>query len=467
MRLFIQGCLILLLCFFSLPGSLRAPFFWGSNGASMKRCAYLSGLLFVFLNLYAATASAGWTGGSTYAMGYYSDPSVSPDFYLNTCTGSGLPNCYIWSDGSLWQVRYGGVCESPNDIDVISGECVPPPQEPAECYENGLSYDNETQQCVEVCEHGELNGACLLPPEDNNECTKESPDYRGEVVIAYGKPPIPACGDFDQCSGDQPGQVGLFNGELRCLPEDFGVPECKGDSITVVDEYGFVCEPLTNKPEEPETPEEPNTDTDGDGQPDEYNPDNDPNIQRKQLDRMNDNQEQANDSLANLENIGKGTNSRLDDINSGVSELVQMGRDGELGGGGSVGSSDGLQNDQGEDYLGDLADIKQNTKDTADALQAPEGGFDTSGWLNAPTFEQSINGFGNAVSQSQIGQLVSGVSNIPSSSTCPVYVIPGTDYWEPMNMDVHCDILEKQRATLSVLFMFFWTVSALFLFFRA
>lgn len=365
---------------------------------------------------------------------------------------------------SMW----GGCPSGPVVRDT--GECVDPPKTPGECQEIGELYDPATKQCVTQCQHGEFNGSCLLPPEPENECTKDSPDYRGEVVLGYGQSPIPACGDFDQCSGDTQGQVGFVNGELRCLPEDFGVPKCQGDSITVIDEYGFVCEPLANAPEEPETPEQPNTDTDGDGQPDEYDPDNDPNINRKQLDALNDKQQQANDSLSNLEGIGKGTNKRLDDIKQGVSDLVEMGQNGELGGGGgnSPGSGEGLQDGEGNDYL---ADIKQNTKDTADTLtelkDGPDDGYSTDGLGDAPTFAESSERLQLAITNNPTIAAVTTIPSVGSNNTCPVWTIPATDFWKAMPLDSHCQILTDHRGLLSMVFIAVWTLAAVFVFLRA
>lgn len=345
----------------------------------------------------------------------------------------------------------------------------PPPeqQSPEECRETGEAFDPIIKQCVEECEHGMFNGACLPPPEEQPECNRDAPDYRGEVVLGYGQSPIPACGNFDQCTDDKPGQVGFFQGELRCIAEDFGLPKCKGGTIATFDNYGFTCVTLNNQPEQPDTPEEPNTDTTGDGQPDQYVADNDPNIHRKQLDKLSENQQTANDSLANLENIGTGTNKRLDDINKGVSELVQMGRDGQLSGGGGSGdggSSEGLKDGEGNDYL---EDIKRNTRDTADALEAPDGGFSTDGLGDAPTFSDSVARLKVGIFEHPTIQTVTTIPTIGTSTSCPTWTIPANDYWDALTLDVHCAILEDHRSTFSIMFLFFWTIVAIFLFLRA
>ncbi|MFP3340348.1 hypothetical protein R0J91_20375, partial [Micrococcus sp. SIMBA_131] len=79
-----------------------------------------------------------------------------------------------------------------------------------------------------------------------------------------------------------------------------------------------------------------------------YNPDNDPNINRKQLDDLNEGQDKANKSLGNLEKIGKGTNDRLDDI--------------------------GEELENNSKAIGELVGF---TKQINDKLDAPEGGLNT------------------------------------------------------------------------------------------
>ena len=467
MRVSVQGCLILLLCLVSLSVHARTKaeattacqnYIQPLQGHPVynyscvdKPIAGNPSIVAVMSGNGSSTDQASWT--------YEPEDCVALNHEPDPITGAvGSTNTQDCSCAVGW-VSTGGV-PGENVYD-----CEIPDQQPEECSENGYLYDPNRNICVLECEHGMLNGACLPPPEPQQECTKESPDYRGQVVLGYGKPPINACGDFDQCSGDKPGQVGIFNGELRCISEEYGAPECKGESIMVIDDYGFACEPLTNVPETPDAPEDPNTDTDGDGQPDEYNPDNDPNINRKQLDKLNENQQKGNESLKNLEGIGKGINDRLDDIKQGVNDLVEMGRNGELaGGGGAGGNGEGLQDGEGNDYL---EDIKQNTRDTADALEAPEGGLNTEGLGNAPEFGESATRLKNALFGHPTIQAVTTIPTIGTSTTCPTWTIPANDYWDALTLDVHCAILEDYRSTLSVLFLFFWTVVAIFLFLRA
>jgi len=242
----------------------------------------------------------------------------------------------------------------------------------------------------------------------------------------------------------------------------------------VIDEYGFICagidEPEDNEP--PQEPEEPNTDTDGDGEPDEYQRENDPDSVDKALDKVADaigegnaKTDQSNQHLGNIESAVKS-------IAADVSSLEQMGKNGELsGGGGSSGSGEGLQNPDGEDYLGDLSDIKQNTKDTADRLtelkDGPEGGYNTDGLGDAPTFSESSDRLQLAITSNPTIHAVTTVPSIASNNTCPVWTIPATDYWQAMPIDSHCQILDDHRGMLSMLFIAVWTIAAVFVFLRA
>lgn len=368
------------------------------------------------------------------------EPSSDPDYEVTSCgscDGGWIPTEGDYKPGS------GSGTEAPYECMLN--------REPGECQSQGqVEVVTELGAfCVNECAHGMFNGVCLPPPEPPSDCEAPDPktgeggssDYRGQVVLGYGKPPINACGDFDQCSGDKPGQVGFVNGELRCISEDYGVPQCKKGTINEIlvgDGYGFACQPLENQPEQPEAPEEPNTDTDGDGQPDEYNPDNDPNINRKQLDDLNKGQDKTNKSLGNLEKLGKGTNDRLD----------------------SIGKE--LQNNS--KGIGELVGF---SKQINDKLTPPDGGLKTDGLGTAPELSTSVARLKLAFFEHPTIQAVTTIPTIGTSTSCPVWTIPANDYWDSLTLDVHCAILEDHRATLSMLFIFFWTVAAIFIFLRA
>lgn len=444
MRLSVQGCLILWLCLFALivPSTASADLTSG-NEKYVQNCkgssydygdpvaTWVAGME---ANGYVkAWVSEGMNSSGNCWTGTGGVCPASHPYYTGDKNGNGSPICASENQ-----------CEAPYvmiETEPGSGVfyCGLPPQEPEACHENGEIYDPQTEQCVTECEHGMFNGSCLLPPEDNSECNSDSPDYRGEIVLGYGQSPVPACGDFDQCSGDTPGQVGMVNGELRCIPEDYGVPQCQGDTITVIDEYGFICEPLENQPEEePDAPEEPNTDTDGDGEPDEYQRENDPESVDKGLDKINEGVGETNNKL-------DGMNDLLDKIGKGIAKSNEL-----------------------QDEANGVADESRDTlKEINDKLDAPEDGFNTEGLLGIPTMTETANSFKTAVLGNELIQSVGGLTEIPSHTSCPVWTIPATDYWEAKPMNVHCDILEEYRGTFSVIFMFFWTGIAIYAFLRA
>lgn len=351
--------------------------------------------------------------------------------------------------------------------------------EPEYCKEQGLNYDpnaDDGAECQQFCAHGSLDGTCLPPPEPEQECTPDSPDYRGKLVVGYGTEPTAMCGDYDQCQGGEGGSVGFVNGELRCIADDYGAPKCKGGTIGVIDDYGFACETLQDQPD-PEVAEQPNTDTDGDGEPDEYQRENDPESIEKAIDKLNETVADGNTTSETSNQHLSKIEKALGGIDSNVAALKTMGENGELagGGGGSGGDGAGLINDQGEDYLGDLADIKQNTRDSADVLQAfeesneaPEGGFDSSELDNiVPTFEQSGAQFKAAIMNLPIAQSFQDFANISENNVCPVYTLPATPISGSIDMDIHCRVIAEYGALIQAMFMFFWVGLAFFVFFRA
>ncbi|WP_372985508.1 hypothetical protein [Marinobacter sp.] len=315
-----------------------------------------------------------------------------------------------------------------------------PPQEPEECYENGEIYDAQNQQCVQSCPEGSLNGVCLELPANNEEnCNAESPDYQG--FIGNGNTKMNLCESNRQCEG---GAFGVVNGTPACIPDEYGPPTCDVSTVAVLDEYGFVCADPQDAPEPGQEPdewwkdEEPNTDTDGDGEPDEYDPGNDPTSVDKGINQVNQGVSETNDKL-------DGANDRLDKISKGIAKSNEL-----------------------QDEANGVADDTRNTlKEINDKLDAPEDGFNTEGLLGIPTLTETATSFKTAVMGNELIQSVSGLKDLPSHTSCPVWTIPATDYWEAKPMNVHCDILEDYRGTFSVIFMFFWTGIAIYAFLRA
>lgn len=311
-------------------------------------------------------------------------------------------------------------------------DCVIPSQQPEECYENGQIYDPGRGYCVLDCPSGQLNGVCLEDTADNSEtCDKNSPDFQGSIGMGNKKQNI--CESERTCEG---GSLGIVNDIQVCVPDEYGPPTCPSDGVLVMDEYGYVCESMNDVPEEPQTPEEPNTDTDGDGEPDEYRPENDPNSTDKAVDGVSDRIDKTNEAIDQ-------SNQRLDKINK---------------------SLDGI----GKDLNTGLGAVNDNLKSIEDGMKPPPGGFNPDGFGGlVPTFTETATQLANELATIPAVTAVSGLTSLPQSTTCPIYTIPATPISGPIVMDIHCQVFGDYRGVISALFLFFWSGTALFLFLRA
>jgi len=368
------------------------------------------------------------------------------------------------------------ICSDGYVSDITEGtnfDCIVPRQ-PEECYEVGRAFNAPQQQCSDECEFGMLDGFCLAPLEEEDTCTPGSEGFVGSY--GSGNQQVHVCGPASQECKDSGGTFGIVNGQATCLPEEYGAPQCKSGSVNDVlvnDGYGFVCETVGDPDSDQEPPEEPepNTDTDGDGIPDEYQRENDPDAGNKQRDEIIEGQAKGNEALEGISDrldqlveIGKEGNRHLDGIGGGVGELVEMGRAGELAGGGGSGGGEGLVDDDGNHYL---ADIEQNTRETADALEGPEGGYNTDGKGDASTFGETADRLRLLISDHPTISAVTSVPTIASNTSCPVYTLPANEYFGALTMSVHCQIFDDYRGQLGALFMAIWTLAAVMVFLRA
>ena len=436
-RVLIQGCLILWLCF--IPSLSFAA--WLNEPDSAVKYTY-------------NTASS------------LQDAQSKLSDVLAACNSNYPQGCYGDFGEKYGQFRYvvwyfanpDTACPEGQSVND-AGYCDIASYEPEQCHETGMAYDDETQQCTDYCEWGMLNGICMSPPPaDNDEqCNEQSANFRGQ--IGYGDQRVNICSkDVDgdgtedrpnacQTGSGGKGALGMVGDQLVCVPDDYANDNiCDADEIYIVDDYGVICAGLENQPAPQPEPEQPNEDTDGDGQPDQYNPDNDPNINRKQLDDIRDGQKQSNKSLGNIEKIGKGTNDRLDDIGS---ELENNSK--------GIGEVVGFTRQSSES----LAEIK-------DGMKAPEGGFNPDGFGGLiPTFEETGNAFIQAIGSSPQVQALTDFATIPQVNNCPVYTLPATPVSGEITMDIHCSIIERHRSMIGAVFMFFWVGLSLLIFFKA
>lgn len=201
--------------------------------------------------------------------------------------------------------------------------------EPGDCVEGGKYYEEKNGQgfCVDECRSASFVGnMCLNPKDDGDECRPGSPGYQGY----FGTGPNAKHVCKQSCPpGSTFGAVGYGNTIVEgCVPTNSNPPTCPPMSIPVVDEDGIYCRVL-NMPH-PDDPA-PNTDMDGDGNPDIYMPGNDPNFGTRALGEILKQIGVSNAHLGNISNKldnlpkggGGGSNPGNGDNKLDVSGLVQ------------------------------------------------------------------------------------------------------------------------------------------------
>jgi hypothetical protein len=161
----------------------------------MKRIVFLSGLLFLVLQLFLNTANALTATTQAYAYSVCLDSAAGTNYqpasctlgtnsngrsrYLLTITASGTTydsTTYYWDEGcSDGLVNSNGTwsCNVPDT--------------PSTCQENGLFFDGSTASCVDACPNGYLNDVCLQgapvgepnESEDPSGCQPDASDFQG------------------------------------------------------------------------------------------------------------------------------------------------------------------------------------------------------------------------------------------------------------------------------------------------
>jgi hypothetical protein len=447
-RLLIQGCLILWFGFFS------SSVFSSTEFRAEKRSdgSYVYGSS----PSQVANLALDCPGGDEGVISNTWEVTPDPTDYDNWQNHSQYKISCPWPAGeyfTLVEVKYAEECSEvwSHQEDPITGEKPSPnctcetgwedagegmsprcvidrDQEASECYENGQIYDAERGYCVLDCPEGQLDGVCLQAPSANDDsCNSESPDYQG--FIGNGNTKHNICESDMECEG---GSAGVVNGTMACIPDEYGPPSCPSDATVVIDEYGFVCATNNDAPEpDPDAPQEPNTDTNGDGEPDVYDPSNDPVSTDKAINDLKDSVDQGNEN-------SELTNQRLDKIGEAIDK----------------------SNELQDESNGVLDDIRNN-------LEAPEGDFSKGDFDGlVPTFSESASGFKSAVSGHAAVQTVTSLT-VGTNNSCPVYLLPATPISDPILMDVHCNILNDYRGIISAMFLFFWSGLALFTFMKA
>jgi len=492
MRLFVQRCLIPFALFLFLPAYAQAI------GYSWEHYQNITTWRAESCGSYntkdEARQQAENMMNNDYAYCYNSSFGYECEVRVTDSQGCNSPGY-----SQIW-IRKVRACEAPLVLNPETNTCEEPPVEPEDCFEMGQVYDPNSKQCTLSCPNGQLNGQCLENPE--SECDHHSTDFIG--YVGSGRSAV--CGDqVTECNAAG-GQFGIFNGSAVCVSEDYGPPPiCGPNEVSVYDTYGFTCGPILGGDGNPQWEDgEPNEDTDGDGVPDRFNPNLVNSSEMIQI--VGGNIFNQNNHIINQNNI---TNHNLTNINNSVNNLNQTinqqgeqanqnlegiagilgqiagdvsniatngipGTGGGSGGDGGDGTGDGTGEGEGvelgtiEGLLGDANDKHDSTNEKLDKIiDGEEGGLSTEGLGDAPGFGDSVGRLQTAFFDHPTIQKVTTLPSLAEGSSCPVFTIPANDYWDSLTMDMHCTVLEDYRGMLSGMFLFFWTVLAIFAFLRA
>ncbi|MFP3979473.1 hypothetical protein [Marinobacter sp. KMM 10035] len=321
MRLFVQGCLILLLCFFSSAAS-AAVFYYETYAEALAACQAIGtyqcdgrpGEFRVLLKKYGSVYNE-----NRVASEWGGCPSGPVDLNTGYC------------------VDPGPVCTSPDFIHPDSGECVSP-KSPSECREVGEFYDRSTKLCVTECFWGVLGNICLLEPEtepqepDQPECGPDHPDFKG--VIGFGGEAAIVCGDPEnQCPvGSTYGFHEQDDGSYKpsCYPPEANAPQCPGGLAVIMGKKGisFQCGEIRNPNATPEDLlDAVSGDSTGDGAGDLTGIGN-------QLSKIQQLIQKGNSDTSNISESLKGIGKQLDSGTKAIVDAI-----GNIPGGGGGGGS--------------------------------------------------------------------------------------------------------------------------------
>jgi hypothetical protein len=350
-----------------------------------------------------------------------------------------IPNCPVGEVGNYVLGTSGWVWQCFPDVDgngqpdpVICGVDDGKTATECSCAETGGSYFAAFDEC--------------LPPAPN-DCDANSSDYQGTI---NGQP---VCSGNSNCSDTE--TYGLVDGQMVCIPDDYGPPDCDFDTVAIADNNGgYVCSTPEPDPDAPEPPDDPNdpdspnnpdnpqnpdsdgdgipnssdSDVDGDGIPNELDPDYegqsfDTSSIDAGLSKLSDGQKDTNKQLQNIDLKLNQTNSLLDGVSGNIKELT--------------------------DYT----------------TQEPSSVDSVTG--TTATISETSTRISNAIFQHSFISSVLTIPTVSTNTSCPVFVFPANKFWDAITMDIHCVALEAQRSNLAVFFIGLWTLMAVFVFLKA
>lgn len=349
------------------------------SGSEMKRFLILSGLLWLALFTWSSTASAvepsGWTGNFNVAGFSSSTPedacAAASAPYASRITIGDNPGyfgyCYkLLPDGGIyarWNIVGSGtyeelppVCEAPNYIDVVSGECVAPEEF---CYTN---LESESDECIFIGDEDGDGLNCVTDSSGLELCLGDDPLCYTANGQTFCPDPDAVCGvkngTYSCVSPEQEG-CGYFNGERVCFtPDGDQVPT---DSPDHPDNGGNLDGNENNDPTDPRDPSEGGDES---NQPGESPPTTDDGRASEKT---------ARDQLNELRDI----DNKLGNLPGQIGDQVTDGLTEENGkGAGEYGSEVGAAGDQAitDSGVNELIDgIESNPMDGSAGKTALEG----------------------------------------------------------------------------------------------
>lgn len=360
---------------------------------------------------------------------YYVPPSSSESKFQDCANTYSGGQCYYeepqYSDGGTRRVDI--YCRTAPDLceygaSVAGGQCGDPPcddtPEACTCRETGGTYSSGLQEC--------------FPNTDTDDGTGE------EECRASG------------------GTFGQVNGNPVCLDPGYGAPACSaGGNVATYDDSdggtGFVCEADTTGEATERDPNE--GDTDGDGIPDHSDPDIDDDGTPNEHDDDIDGDGILNENDSDYRNPDFDTGAieqRLDLIADNTFNTAQ-----------NIGAITEHSNATRLATEG----VKSAIDDLNDHIQSD--GERSTDEFGTDTIEATNERIGNMISSHPFVSSVVSIPTLASSNTCPTFTIGSTKFWQSLTMDIHCTVLEENRATIQFLMLAMFALAAGVIFLKA
>ena len=114
-----------------------------------------------------------------------------------------------------------------------------------------------------------------------------------------------------------------------------------------------------------------------------------------------------------------------------------------------------------------LNDIAEDTSTISDYLTSGPSKTVEEATGGAATIAETSERIASAITNQPFISSILTIPTISTSNNCPVFVFPSNKFWSEITMDIHCVVLEQNRALLSALFIGLWTLCAAIVFLKA